>query len=259
MRISFIPKINYFSLKDMESKYLQQLPVQAQKLVEEIENFAKLEIQMGPNPHPISKTDPNPDATALHVTEKEAVILLRNLDDFPLQGVTHELLHLHRYWNQQIPQLVPHNDPSDQNFAVTVAIENALEHLIIVPHEADYGFEPYEYWNQTQEKNWNRYPWAENINTWSRRMNCLIGWLSVNNLVTRDKLKLSVQAAIKKEGYWNEVEKYSAKIRKLLTSKVQCLTTTTRFLKIPNEDVRLLYFDVKKRERNYTNLPLHTH
>lgn len=76
---------------------------------------------------------------------------MRLRDGFPVmaQGVTHELLHIERYWMEHVPQLYPADRRNWKNCA---QMENALEHLVIVPREADYGFDPHRHWNETYRK-----------------------------------------------------------------------------------------------------------
>ena len=111
----------------------------------EIENFAKREIQVELDPRPVSPTEPNPDRPASQTNHNRATIFIRSEESFQPQGILHELLHIHRYWVEAVPQVMPAKGDrnTDESWRITSQIENTLEHLVIVPREADYGFEPY--------------------------------------------------------------------------------------------------------------------
>jgi len=165
----------------VKKKYLKQLPNSVVELIQEIESFSSREIQVRKNTTPVSPTDPNPNGPACRVNNLEACIYLRN-ENIDAQGMTHELLHIHRYWVRKVPQIIPANDPDGTHIKGTSAIENALEHLIIVPEEAKYGFEPFSRWNETHKKLWKEDRF-EQMNTFAIRMTFLLWWLAVSNLV----------------------------------------------------------------------------
>jgi len=142
----------------MEAKFRALLPANILALVDEIESHTRRTIEVRQNPYPRSTTNPNPDSLGAAVDESNAFIYLYQETDFTPQAVCHELLHIRRYWLENIPQILPVLPDADK-MSVTSHIENTLEHLIIVPREQGYGFEPYAHWNHTTDKNWETYPW----------------------------------------------------------------------------------------------------
>ena len=171
----------------MKDDILKRLPDQVRGLLDEIEDFANLPVGIELNTEPISPTDPNPDRSSARISHDRATIHVQSAD-VPPNSILHELLHVHRYWVGGIPQIMPIGN-SDNQWKVTSQIENCLEHQIIVPREADYGFEPYSYWNRTVKILWERYPWPDPIEPSLRRDRCLLGWLSCCRLVTDEKVK----------------------------------------------------------------------
>lgn len=239
----------------MNHEYLSRLPDPVRDLVVRIEAFAETEIQVKVDPRPIEPTDPNPDRLACEVTERTATIWLRAADAFPPSSVSHELLHIERYWNERIPQILPTPDLTGSNITITSAIENGLEHLIIVPREEVFGLDPYPYWAETARKNWSTYPWPQLTDSWVRRKNCLLGWLTVAHLTKDQELQARVRSHLRSEGLLADAEAFSAKITRTLPSKTRALGTVVRFLRIPYHQVTGVLLDVQNRRRVAVTIP----
>lgn len=240
----------------MDTFFKTQLPPDIAKLVDDIESFARREILVEVDTRPVSPSSPNPDRLAVHVTPTEARILLRSRDVFRPHDVLHELLHIERLWVEQIPQLLPIHDPHGNRSRIAGDIENALEHLVIVPREANYGFDPYPYWNETSRRNWAGYPWPTMTDPWSRRKACLLGWLTVFYLVNDSVGRCHVEECLRKEGLLEEAHRFGARIgEKLRISKPQAQSAVLRFLEIPWTDFMIVRFNNGIPER----LPLPRH
>lgn len=231
----------------MEKKYLDQLPVATKSLVEEIENFSGREILVLTNPYPINSNDPNPDGLACEISENSASIFFRN-NILDLQAFTHELLHIHRYWVRKIPQVLPVNDSTGSNIKVTSSIENTIEHLIIVPEEEHYGFEPHAHWNTTCRANWDKFE-PQKMDNFAIKMNCLLGWLTITHLVTDDDVARKAENIIKKQGYLQKAKQMSFKVRSYRDSKEKQISCVVKFLGIPRSDVKLVYFEPNSGQR----------
>lgn len=240
----------------MNDFFKSQLSTHSSALVDRIENFAGREIVVEVDTRPVSPSDPNPDRLAVEVDEKSAVLYIRAVDAFPHHGVVHELLHIERHWVEGIPQVLPLEDDANR-LQITSHIENALEHQVIVPKEAEYGFEPFGYWNQTALRNWTQYPWPDVKDAWARRKNCLLGWLTVSTLVTDQSVKDHVKACLRQERLSDEAEKFATKIGKTIGSKPQAVGIVLRFLKIPVDEVELVKFDVVREKRISIPIPVY--
>lgn len=237
----------------MNSRFKELLPGNVQRLVDEIEDFASLQVEVHPNLRPLSSTEPNPDTLGCKVSESRAVIYYRKEEHFLPQAVLHELLHVRRYWVEQVPRILPVEN--GERARITSQIENTLEHLVIVPREENYGFEPYVFWNETARKNWMRYPWPDITSAWARRKNCLLGWLTVNYLVRDQGVRKAAEEVLRKEGLLLDAQNFAAKIQRVLLHKPRAISAVTRFLVIPQGEAQLVYFDVRNRKRLVESIP----
>jgi hypothetical protein len=69
---------------------------------------------------------------------------------------------IQRYWIEHAPQLEPLLN-HESNWDVTGRIENVLEHLVIVPREANFGFAPRPQWDEVARREWGAYPWPDTM------------------------------------------------------------------------------------------------
>lgn len=151
-----------------------------------------------------------------------------------------------QHWVQQVPQILPHQ-PTPERIAVTSAIENSLEHLVIVPREEQYGLSPAGYWERTAAANWGRYPCPDMTDPWVRRKNCLLGWLGVTRLNDGEARALA-ERCVRAEGLLSDAENFAGKIeRQVQQDKPAAISTAVRFLRIPPDDAELVWFDPRTR------------
>lgn len=230
----------------MEKLVLKKLPKPVVGLVEEIESAMGKEITYLPNPYPICLTDPNPNALACSVSEHGADIFHR-VEEIDPHGLTHELLHIRRYLVENIPQILPVKDPTGQHIQITSQIENSLEHLIIVPMEEQFGFEPYEYWHRTSLHNWTNFD-RKIMNKFAIKKNCILGWLTTSNLVKSEEVRELAYRKIKKSGLLNEARKINKEIVQSNADKCKQLRILVRCLQIPANAVKIItYYPAENR------------
>jgi hypothetical protein len=235
----------------MKALYKDSLPATAQDLVDRIEGFAKREIEVVVDPlAEVSSTDPNPTRPAMTVTENWARITLPT-PSFEPNGILHEVLHIERHWVDGIPQVEPaHPDAPKNNWTVTSSIENSLEHLIIVPREEQYGFNPYPYWARTERALWEKYPWPT-LDPFARRMHALFGSLAVFNLSKDEELIALARHCLKQDGMLKESIRFNRLVKDVLHTKEKMLRLGVEHLGIPKAETRLRYIDIRTHRRWY--------
>ena len=237
----------------MDNRFKNILPLNLQYLVDEIENYSGVEIQVLENHTPIYKEDLNPNILACEINEKSMAILYRNIEDFKPEGVAHELLHLKRYANEQIPTFYP---KKIENIRIVAEIDNILEHLIIIPQEVGLvdGYDVFSYWNWVISQTMQLYYGL--TDDWKKRKICLMGWLYATFIVTDQEVKNMVEQCLIDAHLRVDANLFVDKIRKNINSKQKMISTVCRFLNIPNTEVDLLVFDIKNKKRIITELPI---
>jgi hypothetical protein len=238
----------------MQLEFSQQLPPLAQALLVKIEAFARTEVMVKVEPRDVDPSDPNPDGPACRVDERSATIFIQDPLHFKPQGITHELLHIQRFWNEGVPQVLP-KPPDDDRLKITSHIENTLEHLVIVPREAKLGFEPFAHWNQTVAANWASYPWPNMSHPWTRQKNCLLGWLTASNLVSDKAIREHVENCLRAEGLLEAAVDLQRKVGLTLKNKARAVSHVIKALNIPQTDVELVQLDILRKKRHAIPFP----
>ena len=232
-----------------------ELPRHILSMMDEIEAFAGMPIAVAINNGPVEPNTINPNALATAVSHEDATIFVRSIDNIDAHGVCHELLHIRRYWVEGVLQIHPlaPNAASDK-FCAT--IENELEHSVIVPLERKLGFEEAStaYWNRVARGKWERYPRPDISDPVGRRNNALLGRLSLE-LVTDLEIRDLAFEALKKENLTEEAERFVVRMGEFRSDKRRLAACAARFLKAPVDRLRLIYFDVRKRQHRSEALP----
>jgi hypothetical protein len=226
-------------------------------LMDELEAYAKLTIRFERYRFPVSPNAYNQNPTATEVDHNGATIYLYDFDSVDQHGITHELLHIHRYWIEGAPQLVPaQGKDTPGNVRACGDVENALEHLIIVPREAGCGFDSSGFWNAVAKKLWERYPWPDITDLPGRRNNALLGRLGLE-LVTDKEVLARAADCLRSEGLSDEAERFATRIDQFLGEKPRAVGCAIRFLKAPKGATRLVFVDVRRRQWHSAPIPAH--
>jgi hypothetical protein len=94
-------------------------------------------------------------------------------------------------------------------------------------------------------------------NSWARRKNCLLGWLTVKYLVTDSAVKQRALEAIKNEGLFQEAEVLANRVGRVLRNKAKLISLVIKALKIPMNDAELVFFDPQTGTRTKSRIPLY--
>jgi hypothetical protein len=243
----------------MESAQLREqvrkaLPANALELMDDIEAFAQREILFSFNDRPPPAEYPG--AAACCVFEDHARILLREAAPISPQDILHELLHIRRYWIERTPQLEPIAELDDpDHWDVTARIENLVEHLVIVPQEASYGFAPRAVWDKGALSEWSQYPWPNNQEPFARRLGWVLGWLNCE-LMTDPAIVALATECLTKEGVLGEAQRLQRDVKTRIRNKPRCLLAVIRAVRIRRQDVRLAYLDIKAKTKRFAKMPM---
>lgn len=238
---------------ELREHALRLLPEPGRDLLAEIEAHSGRLIQFRHEPADRPEGDLDPLGPEGQVTATEALIRVPDPLSLSAEGVAHELLHIWRYWVAPVPQLYPAQVSPDR-LRVLASIENALEHQVIVPMQAQLGLSDAGHWNSDAAKTWAAYPWPRLADEWVRRKNALLLRLSLQHVTDADVIARA-RDALGREGLLGEGDKFAARIAGLVGSKEQMASCALRFTKIARADVRLVYFHPRAGTLEFREVP----
>jgi hypothetical protein len=225
--------------------------------LDQIESYAGQPVGFAPYRFPRQQNSVNPDAPATEISHDGATIYVHGTEQRHLFGVPHELLHIRRNWCEGIPQLHPKANDQRQ-ITLCGNVDNTIEHLVIVPQEAEYGVDNFDYWRRVARAKWESYPWPhiDIKDKGGRRGNALLGRLELE-LASDAEIRDLAARCLRKAGLAEEAERFASRIKELLANKPRVLSCAVRFLKWPKDKVHLVYFDIRRKSRQTEPLPAH--
>lgn len=246
-------------IKDYRGVVIEQIPHNVRDLLYEIEDFAKVKVgfrdisllQQAATAYQVDV--PSIEVESIYADHEQAYITLPDPACVNANAVLHELLHLHRYWVEAIPQLEAYGN-NGPNVGFASYLDNELEHLVIVPNEKDYGYNPEPYWSSLSRDYWSRYPWGD-VSPDDRRVKTLMGWL--HSSLTSLSVRSEVETNLNRLEVFQEAERFRQRIHELLSSKSRATSAVLRFLKVPYEAMQMATLDIRNKKKLVSKVPAH--
>ena len=141
----------------MQQEFITRLPEWLQSMVDDTEARVGFPVDVAVDPQRARHRPGEPDALACELTHASARSLLPHQDHFPAGSVLHELLHIRRCLVDGVPRVVDCQSCEHWSPPVAMAMahyDNALEHLVIVPHELARVPERRAYWEAKLRNVW---------------------------------------------------------------------------------------------------------
>lgn len=131
----------------MQTEYLALLSEPVQQFILEVEKSAGVDIKVIPDIN-LNEGGPNGEGNlAIIIKDRNIKLFAPTNGYFPNGAVRHEVLHVQRFHVERVPKLAADNDNWDKaNSDRFVGIDNAIEHLVIVPVELQYHPERLTHW-----------------------------------------------------------------------------------------------------------------
>jgi hypothetical protein len=127
----------------MQSFYLNRLSQTVQDLVLEVETTGSVNIEVVPDAELNCNGTTRRSRIEVSIQTHRAQVYAPTDGYFPDGAVLHEVLHIKRFHVERVPMLVAGASRFRHSFA---ALDNALEHLVIVPEELRLQPERREHW-----------------------------------------------------------------------------------------------------------------
>ncbi len=132
----------------MQPEYLALLSKPVQQFIHEVEEGAGVEIKVNLDPKQNEGGTTDQGKLAVVIKERSIQLLAPTNGYFPEGAVRHEVLHVRRVHVERVPMLVLADTAVwDQGFSdALIGLDNAIEHVVIVPEELHFHPERHEHW-----------------------------------------------------------------------------------------------------------------
>lgn len=233
----------------MRNKVITALNKQGRQLLNEVENYAGIEVQfLDGRKETELETWVTPEGGAIascHANHVHAKVFLFGEENIR-HAVIHELLHVQLNWCERIPQINPIEGLSD-NWHITGAISTFLDHLIIIPREKNYALSNWNTWGKGAKGWWKSYTpkMFENEFTW--RFKSLIEWvLTTETIVNKEVGKIATQR-LKEARLLDEAIAFRDIVLPMLGDHNSALSFMARYFGLDLSAYRIITFDVRTR------------
>lgn len=232
-------------MRNMQAEYLARLQEAVQDFVLEVEDGAGVNIEVTPDAE-LNTGGPTGQGKLKIDIEAHCVRLKVPTNDyFPNGGVRHEVLHVKRLLVDGVPRLALAErvdwDPQFENTLTTV--DNALEHLVIVPAELGYHPERRAHWEAVMERTWNvDLPAAHS--QLDRRISACLHWTFLRHVLPNSPVVDAAIALMDAFDLRVEADDFCDQLIPLLADKLSVVKLFfNRFGNIPKERAAVEYLN----------------
>lgn len=205
----------------MQPEYLAQISPAVRSFVEEVEDASGFNIEVIPDAG-LNAGGPFEQGTLkVEIGRHHARLLAPTNGYFPSGGVRHEVLHIWRLHVEGVPRLAlaeeVHLDPAfEQSLA---RVDNALEHLVIVPLELQHHPERREHWEAVMTRHWlDELPHA--TFALDRRIGACLHWTFLRHVLGATPAAVSAEAFLLAHDLQAEADSFCDQLIPRLGNKV---------------------------------------
>lgn len=132
----------------MQPEYLARLCEPVQQFILEVEEGAGVDIRVILDPKQNEGGTTGQGKLAVNIKARSIQLFAPTNGYFPEGAVRHEVLHVQRFHVEGVPKLVlADNEELDKGFSNALCdLDNAIEHIVIVPVELQLHPERHEHW-----------------------------------------------------------------------------------------------------------------
>ncbi len=132
----------------MQPEYLARLSEPVQQFILEVEKGAGVDIKVSLDPNLNEGGTTGQGNLAVNINAQRVRLFAPTNGYFPEGAVRHEVLHVQRFHVERVPKLVlAVHEKWDKGYSDRLcALDNAIEHIVIVPVELQFHPERREHW-----------------------------------------------------------------------------------------------------------------
>jgi len=228
----------------MQVEYLNKLSAAVRAFVEEVEEGASLAIEVVPRAE-LNDGGPAGEGKLSIEIESQSVRLNAPTNGyFPDGAVRHEVLHVHRLHVEHVPRLaIAEAADWDAVFESGLThVDNALEHLVIVPVELHHHPERHAHWEGVMRHAWEvKVPQAPALD---RRIGACLHWTFLRHVMPTSAVLDLAATVLKAHNLWEEADSFADHLSAHLGNKAQVARLFFDwFADVPRERVALEYLN----------------
>lgn len=212
----------------MQPKYLALLSESVQHFIQTVESGSGVEIEVVLDPKQNSGGTTGQGKLAIEINAQKVQLFAPTNGYFPNGAVRHEVLHVERFHIDKVPKLVlAEKEDWDMNFSVALGnLDNAIEHLVIVPQELKLHPERREHWEKVMRSVCLDLPDAPEG---ERSLAVCLHWTFFQHVLTDSLSKEIAKDFAEKHGLLEMANQFAHQFISALTSKEElvrllCLT-----------------------------------
>lgn len=207
---------------EMQANYLSQLSPSVRAFVKEVELAAGLTIEVFPSDELNSGGPMGGGSLSIEIEATRVRLNAPTNGYFPDGAVRHEVLHVRRLHVEQVPQLVLAGEaqwnPGLEHSLTHV--DNALEHLAIVPVELQHHPERQAHWTHVMQNAWEvKVPGAQT--ELDRRIDACLHWTFLRHVMPTSPVLDLAAAMLQAHNLRGEADAFAAHLQALLADKTE--------------------------------------
>lgn len=227
----------------MQSEYLARLSEPVQQLVLEVEEGAGVEINV------ILDLKQNHGGTtgqgelAVVVNAQSIQLFAPTNGYFPDGAVRHEVLHVRRFHVDGVPKLVlADNEKWDKGFSGALgALDNAIEHVVIVPEELQFHSDRRKHWETVMQHVCLALP---DVPEGERRLAVCLHWTFLRHVLPNSPAVEIARSFAKKHALLELADHFADRFKSVAASKEELARLLfLTFPEIPKNRVALEYIN----------------
>ncbi len=222
----------------MQTDYLSLLSKPVQQFILEVEKAAGVEIKVIPDPELNEGGTTGQGHLEIIIKARSIQLFAPTNGYFPDGAVRHEVLHVQRFHVDEVPKLAANNENWDKAYSDRlVGLDNAIEHLVIVPIELQFHPERRLHWEVMMRNICLELP---NIPEGDRRLAVCLHWTFLRNVLPKSPSVENMRNFAKKHALFEMADDFADQFIAAATSK--------------EEQVRLLFQNFPEIPRSFAAL-----
>ncbi len=218
----------------MQPDYLARLSPDVRAFVQEVEAAAGVDIEVAPHEQLNTGGPFGHGKLKVEVHTTPVRLLAPTNGYFPDGGVVHEVLHMRRTRAEGVPLLVGADECGPELEQGLSSLDNALEHLAIVPEELTRRPERLEHWEAVMRRTWSE-DLPRMAGHPAQRIWALVHWAFMRDVLAESEVVTIARAFLAGTGLQAEADTFADELLAVLADKPTAVRLCLKRFGLPQE------------------------